>query len=101
MPTECWDRILDDLHRGGVSRAAFCRRRGLNYQTVTYHLRRRCQVIDSSLQPASAPQFIELTPTTASIASYDILLANGRVVRCGSEFDPDTLRRLIRAIDSC
>ncbi|MCP4592380.1 MAG: hypothetical protein GY842_16730, partial [bacterium] len=73
-----WQRRVAPLESSGLSRAAFCRRRRLNYPTMTYWVKRLANLNGPGAggEPTS---FVEVSlPPVAAPASYEVLLGNGR-----------------------
>ncbi len=105
---EYWLRKISALESSGLSRAAFCRRRGLNYNTLTYWIRRLADDVGTGngrVRPSStgkALPFIEVPIQTDVVnPSYEIVLNTGRSIRVGADFDEQSLTRLIRVVDPC
>ena len=104
----CWQRRVAELESSGMSRAAFCRRRRLNYHTLTYWIRRLANSDEPGTggEPAS---FVEVAlPAEAEPAlergrptTYEVRLGNGRSIRLGATFDDEEVTRLIRTLESC
>ena len=91
-----WQQQVAALESSRLSRAEFCRRRQLNYHTMTYWLKRLKQTSD---QP---PSFVEVSLSTAVASStYEVVLGNGRSIRLGTAFDEETVGRLVRTLESC
>jgi hypothetical protein len=107
-----WRSIVEQWEWSGLSRAEFCRQRGINCGTFAWWKRRLRQV--SGELPArrgrprkGAERFVEVrlasagSAATFSAAAYEVVLAGGRLIRVPSQFDGQTLSRLISAVESC
>jgi hypothetical protein len=103
-----WRRRVAEFESSGLSRAAFCRRRRLNYHTMTYWLKRlanldgpgtggeRASFVEVSLPTEAEPSLEWSRPTT-----YEIVLSNGRSIRLAATFDDGAVVRLVQAVESC
>lgn len=121
-----WQRVIAALESSGLSRAEFCRRRHLNYHTVTYWVRRfeqasgmsahggarranRPQPVPTAAAGREEPSFLEVSLPAGreralalnTPATYEVQLASGRSIRLGGDFDDGVLARLIQAAESC
>ncbi len=92
-----WPRLIAELESSGLSRAEFCRRRKVNYHTLTYHLRQAREWNGAS----KGPSFVEVDLPSPVAVVYDVVLDNGRSVRVSGTFDEASLARLIRVVESC
>jgi len=103
-----WRQRFSELASSGLSRAAFCRRRRLNYHTMTYWAKRLAD-LDGLGVGGEPTSFVEVSlPTEAEPSlergrptSYEVLLGNGRSIRLGAVFDDEAVARLIQAAESC
>jgi len=96
-----WRRRMAEFESSGLSRAAFCRRRRLNYHTMTYWIKRLVN-LDGPRTDGEATSFVEVSlPTAVSAASYEVLLGNDRSIRFSADFDSDTLARICQAVEPC
>ncbi len=117
-----WARRIVALDSSGLSRAEFCRRRGINYQTMSWWVRRlssegndgrgqdgRDQGVrdqDVRGQGRSSTEdgvlsFVEVPVRVGATAMpYEVVLG-GRSIRIGSGFEDDTLARLIQVVEAC
>ncbi len=103
-----WQRRVVELASSGLSRAAFCRRRRLNYHTMTYWVKRLAHLdgpgtggepasfVEVSLPAEAEPSLAWSQPTT-----YEVVLGSGRSIRLGAAFDDDAVGRLVRTLESC
>lgn len=116
---EYWARQILGLESSGLSRAAFCRRRGLNYQTMSGWVKRLANEsdafvghgrtladdettgIDDALAVDRALSFVELPIPARAAAGYEVVLGGGRSIRIGADFDNRALTRLIQVVDAC
>ena len=102
-----WSSLVKAWGESGLSQAAFCRERGVPVGTFAWWKRqlRRAQGdgAKSRRQSArSAKRFVEVRLAgTSSMPAYEVVLARGRSIRVSSGFDPQTLSRLITAVESC
>ncbi|MFQ5467605.1 MAG: hypothetical protein ACE5DS_05655 [Kiloniellaceae bacterium] len=103
-----WRRRMSEFASSGLSRAAFCRRRRLNYHTMTYWVKRLANLegLGSDGDPASfvevsLPVEVEASLGQGRPTSYEVQLGNGRSIRLGADFDAATLARIILAVESC
>src|SRR5262249_37718247 len=92
-----WRMALARWKRSGPSVRAFCRAEGLN-QGSLYWWRRgldgRAQPQPAVLPGRSIPQ-----RDKPPALSLEVLLANGRSVRVGPGFDPQTLVRVLKLLE--
>jgi len=109
-----WRRVLAAWRQSGVTQAAFCRREGISTATFYWWKRRLGgEGKGSACATRRAPhadRFVELRPAEAATAStgpapligpvYEVVLAGGRTIRVGERFDPETLSRLIAAVEA-
>jgi hypothetical protein len=96
-----WQRMVASLEASGLSRAEYCRRRRLNYHTLTYWVKRLGHS-DQGGAGAGLPSFVEVSwPGVAGPAAYEVRLGNGRAIRLGAGFESEALQRLIRTVESC
>jgi len=126
-----WGRQVVALGSSGLSRAEFCRRRGLNYQTMSGWVKRLADEADGwvghggsqagegevdeetatngeALTNGHAMSFVELPTPAREAAGYEVVLDRPasrsyrcRSIRFGADFDADVLTRLIRTLESC
>lgn len=99
-----WAGLLSDWKRSGVSQAEFCRRRGIKAVTFAWWKRRLPASWGDPVQSdgRAKDRFVEVQlPGLVSMSAYEIVLAHGRSIRVGSQFDPEVLTRLIAAVESC
>jgi transposase len=104
---KCWAELVGGWERSGLSQAEFCRRRGIKLGSFGWWKRQlRRPAGDAPARrgrpPKASKRFVEVRLTGASSTSmYEVVLAGGRSVRVPSRFDPQTLSRLIAAVESC
>jgi hypothetical protein len=106
-----WLALINDFRRSGLTHAEFCRKRELSLHTFRkrlYGQKALAPACDRKCDPvAPAPtRFLPVTlepdgellpvPPADSLA---IILPGGRRIVVGKGFDPETLRRLIDAIE--
>ena len=95
-PETNWRSVLARWKRSGLSVRTFCRAEGLNQGTFYWwrrELNRRGQP-----QPAFLPVRIQPEPAGPSSGHIEVVLANGRSVRVGAGFDPQTLVRVVELL---
>jgi hypothetical protein len=111
-PTDLrWLGLINDFQRSGLTHAEFCRKREISLHTFRKRLygqkalepavgRRRDPV------PVAPTRFLPVTvepagelPPVPPADPLAILLPGGRRIVVGKGFDPETLRRLIDAIE--
>jgi len=106
----CWKTLLNDFRRSGLTQAEFCRRRQISLHSFRKHLYppRPPRTASSDDRPAvpADPHFLPvaiLPDPTPSItdppAHLELILPNGRRIAVAAGFDPQTLRRLIAAVE--
>lgn len=116
-----WSDLVAAWSQSGLSQAEFCRRRGVNGGTFAWWKRQlekaagpaaaRPAVTSVGAKrrgrpPKTAARFVEVRLAGTSSAStsasmYEVMLAGGRSIRVPAQFDPQTLSRLIAAVESC
>jgi hypothetical protein len=114
-----WEALIAELEVSGLSRAEFCRRRKLKYQTMSKWISRQSQspvtskrvTADKSRSggqvglrraPNVSARFAEIPiQLRAAIHTYEIVLGTGRSIRVPAAFDADAVARLIQAVESC
>ena len=92
-----WRQVVARWERSGLGVPAFCRREGLNQATFyrwRWELKRRDQP-----KPAFFPVRIVADKPEPSSASIEVVLANGRSVRVGAGFDPQTLVSVVELLE--
>ena len=105
-----WNALLNDFRRSGLTQAEFCRRRQISLHSFRKHLYQ-------PRRPGPPPAIIvpPPLPTTTSSRSpscpirprrspiprphLELILPNGRRIAVAPGFDPQTLRRLIAAVE--
>ena len=111
-PTDLrWLALINDFQRSGLTHAEFCRKREISLHTFRKRLygqkalepavgRKRDPV------PVARTRFLPVTlepdgelPPVSPADPLAIVLRGGRRVVVGKGFDPETLRRLIEAIE--
>src|SRR3954469_1322590 len=85
-----WRRVLARWRRSGLSVRAFCRAEGVSEPSF-YWWRRKLDQADQK-EPAFLPVHVVTDETEGpATGGIEIVLANGRCLRVGPGFDPDTL----------
>jgi hypothetical protein len=107
-PTDLrWLAIINDFQRSGQTYAEFCRKREISLHTFRkrlYGQKALAPAIDRKCEPVPlAPtRFLPVTLKPDDELPADplaIVLRGGRRIVVGKGFDPETLRRLIEAIE--
>lgn len=100
-----WEALIAELEVSGLSRAEFCRRRRLKYQTMSKWISRQSRTGSNAERRRASgvsSRFVEVPiQLGATIQSYEIVLGAGRSIRVPAAFDADTVARLIQAVESC
>ncbi|MEW6746441.1 MAG: hypothetical protein AB1486_27185 [Planctomycetota bacterium] len=86
-------QIVEDYRASGLSQSQFAAKRGVAPATLSWWLRRRGERSGSRLVP------VRLLGGPPHSSWFEIVVGNGRVVRVGSGFDPDTLSALLRVVE--
>jgi hypothetical protein len=86
--------LLEAWRVAGGPLAGFCRDRGVPYSAL-YKWRRRMK--------SQLPVLLEVKVVQpARAATYEVVVADGRLVRVGDDFDGDVLVRLVATVErSC
>jgi len=108
---EHWRRVLAREEQSGLTRAAFCRREGINENALTWwrrQLKRRSQsrvAARETGQPKNVRRaafvpvrVIEASPRNGTSA-VEIVTRSGHVVRVQPDFDPSTLRKVLAVLE--
>jgi len=100
-----WRQKVAELESSGLSRAAFCRRHRINYQTMTGWIRRlgdthRAARFVEVPVPAVGGRAVS-APAADTPAMYEVRLGGGQSIRVGNDFESESLVRLIRTVESC
>jgi len=104
-----WRRRVAELEASGLSRAAFCRRHRINYQTMTSWVKRLRDErrpgrpkTEQAPRASGAAGFVEVAVAgSIGATSYEVVLGDHRSIRVGADFDGEVLARLIRIVTSC
>jgi|SRR5271166_3475780 len=92
-----WRMVLTRWKRSGLSVRTFCRAEGL-HQGTFYWWRRELKRRDQP-KPAFLPVRILHERAEPSRGGIEVVLANGRLVRVGAGFDPQTLVRVVELLE--
>lgn len=94
-----WRRVLARWRRSGLSGRAFCLAEGISEPSF-YVWRRRLDQVDHK-KPAFLPVHVvaDEAKETAT-GGIEVVLANGRCLRVGPGFDPQTLVKLIALLEA-
>ena len=93
-----WRLVLGRWKRSGLTIRGFCRAEGLN-EPMFYWWRRELLRRDQA-KPAFLPVQVLADPTESPAGGIDVVLANGRCVRVGVGFDPQTLVRVVELLEA-
>ena len=104
-----WQDLVDQWSRSGLSQAAFCRERGITYGSFTWWKRQLVSAAGGDAGPGGSRSgrgratktgsFVEVQLGPAR-ASYEVVLARGRVLRIYGPFDSESVSRLITAVEA-
>src|SRR4051795_3281535 len=94
-----WRRVLARWRRSGLSVRAFCQAEGVSEPSF-YAWRRKLDQGDHK-KPAFLPVHV-ITEGAAEPAKggIEIVLTNGRCLRVGPGFDPDTLVKVVHLLEA-
>jgi hypothetical protein len=85
-----------------MGQSEFCRSRGLSWETLNRHLKRRPRKRQMA-GPASQLVSVELedskTTGQKDFAGLGVVLANGRRIEVGRGFDAHTLEQLVKVLE--
>ncbi|WP_158633766.1 IS66 family insertion sequence element accessory protein TnpA [Tautonia sociabilis] len=111
-----WLAAIDDYRRSGLTQAEFCRRRELPLHTFRRYLygRRGATPAPAATEPTPAtptdpPRLVPVTlvadttapePASAAADSLVLILDGRRRIAVAPGFDPETLRRLLDALEA-
>jgi transposase len=94
-----WRMVLARWRRSGLSVRAFCQTEGL-CQPTFYAWRRKLEQADMTT-PAFLPVHVVAGEAPRPAAGdIEVVLANGRCLRVGPGFDPQTLVKLVDLLDA-
>lgn len=98
-----WKRQLLDPAHGRPTRPADRPRQSARASKQRERLTKPPERAKRRARPAkSSAPFVELPLASAFPATtYDLVLVGGRAIRIPSQFDPETLSRLISVVESC
>jgi transposase len=94
-----WQRVLGRWRRSGLSVRAFCQVEGVSVPSF-YWWRRKLEPADHR-----TPAFLPVHVVTEEVkepatSANEIVLANGRCLRVGPGFDPDTLVKVVDLLEA-
>jgi transposase-like protein len=92
-----WRQVVARWKRSGLSVRAFCRTEDLNQMTF-YRWRRELNRRDQP-KPAFLPVRVVADKPEPSAVGIEVVLANGRSVRVGAGFDPQTFVRVVELLE--
>src|SRR5450432_2818406 len=92
-----WRLILARWKRSGLAIRAFCRAEGVN-EPMFYWWRRELQRRDQA-KPAFLPVHVLAEEAEPPARGIEVVLANGRCLRVGVGFDPQTLVQVVELLE--
>lgn len=118
-PAAEWVGLIDEWSVSGLSLPAFCRRRGLNFSTMSGWVYKRIHkdaldqarheagaVADSTEDPPAAQAFLPVRVRDAEPehggtagSGVEVVLGEGRRVVIGAGFDLETLRQVVAVLE--
>lgn len=99
---EFWARHVAALRRSGLTRAAYCRRNGLSYASLTAweHRLRASAPQPRRAAPALVPVVVEAPPSNG-VPLVEIRIGTQLIVSVPAAVDAQWLGALLRAAGSC
>jgi len=100
-----WQQKVAELESSGLSRAAFCRRHRINYQTMTWWIKRlgdthrMARFVEVPVSAVCGRAVSALAADAPAV--YEVRLGGDRSIRVGNDFESEALVRLIRTVESC
>lgn len=88
---------MQEFEQSGMTRAAFCRARGIGQNTLAYHRRKHGNQGESGLARLLPVQLVGLQPSRGPHLRVE--LANGRRIAVEDGFDAGLLKRLVAALE--
>ena len=98
---EAVGRLVKAFEASGLPAAEFCRRHGLASSTLRRRLKKRRRAEGSAGVRLVAVKVTEAppVPNAAGALALEVLLAGGRRIGVGPEFDARTLSRLVQVLE--
>lgn len=93
-----WERHTVAIEASGLTRAAYCRRHGLNYGTM-YGWQRRLRGGEGTALQALVP--VVVAPSAQSAALVEIRVGPQVTVSVPTSVDPSWLGRLLHVVSTC
>jgi len=104
-----WQDLVDQWSRSGQTQASFCRERGISYGSFIWWKRQLASASVGNAAPRGSRgrggcttktnSFVEVQLGPAR-ASYEVVLARGRVLRIYGPFDSESVSQLITAVEA-
>ena len=92
------DAVAAEYESGGLGRMEFCQRKGIAINTLARYVTRRRR--EQSAPPPSARWVaVEVSEPEPGTAGLAVIVSGGRRIEVGRGFDPETLRRLVSALE--
>ena len=96
-------RLVTEFETSGLRRSEFCRKHNLALGTLQRGLRRHRMKVDGQSEGKRLVEVkttgIQLNGSGPGTSSLEVVLAEGRRIQVGRDFDAETLARLIRTIE--
>lgn len=95
------EQLVAEFEASGLSRAVFCRDRGLSLSTLARYRRRQPQQASAEAGGAKRWLAVEVVGPTVGgdVSGLAVLLASGRRIEIGRGFDAGTLRQVVLALE--
>jgi hypothetical protein len=96
-----WREQLRTQQCSGQGVREFCQAAGLSVPSF-YWWRREVRIRDARRAASHRPKFVpvRITPGSAPVSVIEVVLAGGRLIRVGSEFDAVHLRAVAAALEA-
>jgi hypothetical protein len=103
-----WRDQLLQWAQTGISQRQFCRQRELSPHAFTWwkakfrdELNLPYRVVRKRSSKNSSSQFLELKVFNTKLEpKYEVVLVNNRTIRVGDRFDPESLKQLMKVVES-
>jgi len=92
---ERWRAIFEEWSSSGLSQRRFCDDREIRYSTFCYWRRRLREEIEIESASPFIPVEIKPTPRSFRSSHYEVRLEDGVRIRVPSDFESESLARLI------
>jgi hypothetical protein len=96
---EAAEELVKEFEASGLSRRQFCTERGLSPATLDLYRKRR-RLAEGGVAPKAGLVRVKVSAAPARRSSgLELLLSGGLRVEVGEDFDEQTLKRLLSAIE--